>query len=160
MFENDPHSAIDERRIKRLLELSTPITVSQISQSHIQRRVDNKYRNEEAEELMNTVVKISLGDIVVEEYQAGKVLREKKILSKRKEADLTEDNKQLLKRMKVDMEKFNQWIEHRNSAVKMVQLNIVHQLKTMKAKRKSFFFTNNFDALYFALFYIRASWLN
>lgn len=57
---------------------------------------------------MNDVVKISLGEIVIEEYQAGKLRREKKTLSKRKIADLTEENKELLKRLKVDMDKFNQ----------------------------------------------------
>lgn len=57
---------------------------------------------------MNHVVKMNLGEIVIEEYQTGKLRREKKTLSKRKEVDLTEKNKQVLKRMKVDMEKFNQ----------------------------------------------------
>ena len=99
-------TAIDEHRIKRVLELTSPITISKISQSHIQRRVDSKYRKEEAEELMNDVVKISLGEIVID--QAGKLRREKKTLSKRKIADLTEENKELLKRLKVDMDKFNQ----------------------------------------------------
>ena len=80
-------TAIDEHRIKQVLELTSPGTISKISQSHIQRRVDSKYRKEEAEELMNDVVKISLGEIVIEEYQAGKLRREKKTLSKRKIAD-------------------------------------------------------------------------
>ncbi|KAJ7360091.1 hypothetical protein OS493_018075 [Desmophyllum pertusum] len=45
-----------------------------------QRRVDNKYHKQEGEELMNDVVKINLGEVVVEGYQAGKVRREKKLL--------------------------------------------------------------------------------
>ena len=99
---------IDEHRVKRLLELASPITVTKISQSHIQKRVEKKCRKEEAEVLMEEVVSINLGDIVVEDYQAGKQRRAKKTLAKRKIDELTEENKQLLKKLKVDMDKYIQ----------------------------------------------------
>lgn len=101
-------SEIDEHRVKRLLELPSPITVTKISQSHIQQRVHNKYRKEEAEALMEDVVKIDLGQIVVEQFQAGKSTRGKKTLVKRKLEDLEDNHKEVLKKMKVDMGKYQQ----------------------------------------------------
>ena len=56
---------IDEHRVKRLLELPSPVTVTKISQSHIQKRIESKYRKEEAEALMEDVVKVNLREIVM-----------------------------------------------------------------------------------------------
>ena len=63
--ENNAKSAhaIDEHRVKRLLELPSPVTVTKISQSRIQRRVENKYRREEAEELMDEAAMTGLGEV-------------------------------------------------------------------------------------------------
>jgi predicted nucleic acid-binding protein len=52
--------------------------VTHITQRHIQKRVDNKYRKEEAEALMEHVLQLKLGEIVTAEYQAGKQKRERK----------------------------------------------------------------------------------
>ena len=59
---------------------------------------------------MEDVVKLSLGEILVEEYQAGKQKRCKKTLKKRKTDELTEENKEHLKKMKVNMDKYCQWL--------------------------------------------------
>ena len=59
---------IDQHRIKRLLELPSPISMTHITQRHIQRRVDNKYRKEDAEALMEDVSQLSVGEIVTAEY--------------------------------------------------------------------------------------------
>ena len=99
-------SEFDEYRLKRLLELPSPITITKITQCHIQKRVDNKYRKEEAEALMEDAAQLTLGQIVVEQYQAGKSTREKKTLVKRELQDLDDEHKELLKRMKVDLDKF------------------------------------------------------
>lgn len=98
---------VDGHRVKRLLELPSPITISKISQNHIQRRVDRKYRKEEALELMVEVEKLDLGTVVEESFNAGKSQRSKKLLQKRKADDLTQKQKDCLKKMKVDLEKFS-----------------------------------------------------
>ena len=90
--EDEDQESFDYHRIKRLLELESPLTITKITQKHIQKRVENKYRKEEAESLMDDVVKLGLGHINVEEYQAGKQNRMKKILKKRALEDLTDDN--------------------------------------------------------------------
>ena len=106
--DNVQPQQIDDHRVKRLLELPSPITVTHITQHHIQKRVDNKYRKEEAQALMEDVVQLKLGEIVPAEYQAGKQKREKNILLKRKIDELDEERKDILKRLKVDLEKFCQ----------------------------------------------------
>jgi len=56
---------------------------------------------------MNDIVTLGLGEIEEENYQAGKTKRTKKILKKRKLDDLSDENKELLKKMKVDIDKFS-----------------------------------------------------
>ena len=70
--------------------------------------VENKYRKEEAEELMKEVFSVHLGDVVAEEYQAGKHTQIKQVLVKRKVDELTEESKDPLKKLKVDMDKYAQ----------------------------------------------------
>jgi hypothetical protein len=74
----------DHHKMKRLLELPSPITVAKISQNHIKKRVDNKYRKEEALELMVTAEQLEIGVVVVEHYNTGRIVRYKKELRKRK----------------------------------------------------------------------------
>lgn len=57
---------------------------------------------------MKDVVDLNLGKIFTAEYQAGKQKRKKKTLIKRKIDDLDEEQKNFLKRLKVDLQKFNQ----------------------------------------------------
>lgn len=96
----------DLHRMKRLLELSSPVTVAKISQNHIQRRVDKKYRKEEAIDLMEEAAKYDLATVVTEKYNAGRNERLKKELRKRTADNLTDKSKDILKRMKVDMDKY------------------------------------------------------
>jgi hypothetical protein len=91
--DNGQPQEIDKHRVKRLLELPSPTSVTHITQHHIQKRVDNKYRKEEAEALMEHDLQLNLGEIVTAEYQAGKLKREKKTLVKRKINDLDEEPK-------------------------------------------------------------------
>ena len=57
---------------------------------------------------MKDVMQMHLGEIVTADYQAGKHKREKKTLVKRNIDELNEEQENLLKRLKVDMEKFKQ----------------------------------------------------
>ena len=57
---------------------------------------------------MEHVLQLNLGEIVTAEYQAGKQKREKKTLVKRKIDNLDEEQKNILKCLKVNLIKFNQ----------------------------------------------------
>ena len=86
---------VTSREFQSLMEFQSFISVTHITQRHIQKRVDNKYRKE-AEALMEHVLQLNLGEIVTAEYQAGKQKREKKTLVKRKIDDLDEEQKNIL----------------------------------------------------------------
>ena len=88
----------DLNRIRKFLELPSPITVSKITAKHIQKKKDNKYTSEEADALMEVVKLHELGDIVVEEYNAGSQKRKKNVFVNRKMEELTEENKAFLKK--------------------------------------------------------------
>ena len=71
-----------EHRLKRLLELKSDrdgnIDVSMITQAHIQKRFEGKYRKEEAEELM-TYAAGKIGEIREVFYNAGRSQQRKRM---------------------------------------------------------------------------------
>lgn len=99
---------VDEHRVRRLLELPSPITSTKITQNHVQKRVDKKYRKEEADALMADAVTLGFGEFVLEEFKAaGGKMKTRKVFTKRKFEELPTDKKEFLKRIKIDIDKYS-----------------------------------------------------
>ena len=96
----------DLNRIKRMLELPSPITITDITKRHIQRRVNGSWRAEEAEEIMKLGENEGFGTIENIQYNAGSQKRNKKVFVKRKVEELNEEKLENLKILRVDFDKY------------------------------------------------------